>query len=175
MQVLSGEWFGYWMRAALPIGSALVVVLGANLPVSFGFSLPVAPLFALMVVYFWSMRRPDLMRAPAIFMIGFLQDALSGAPLGLSSLSMLAAITFVGASYQALANFAFGFYVFGFFLAALIYGIVATLVAVVYTQSFFSLVPLGEQILMSALIYPFVGFVLAALAKLLSPLPLLYR
>jgi len=175
MQVLSVEWFGYWMRAALPLSSALVVVLGANLPVSFGFSLPVAPLFGLMVVYYWSMRRPDLMRAPAIFMIGFLQDALSGAPLGLSSMAMLAAITFVGASYQALSNFRFGFYLVGFFFAALINGIVATVIAMLFNQAFFSLVPVAEQILVSTLIYPLIGMVLAVLARLLAPLPLLVR
>ena len=175
MQVLSGEWFGYWMRAAVPVGSTLVLILCANLPISAGLSLPVAPLFALMAVYFWSMRRPDLMRAPAIFLIGFLQDALSGAPLGLSSMALLAAITFVGASYQLLSAFSFLYHIAGFFFSALLYGLVAVLIAMLYTQTLFSLIPVAQQILLSVLLYPLIGFGLQRLARIVVPLPVVYR
>ena len=41
-----------------------------------------APLLALMPVYFWCLVRPDLMSPAAAFVIGMLEDILSGGPPG---------------------------------------------------------------------------------------------
>jgi len=51
---------------------------------------PVRPTLALMAVYYWGLHRADLLPAPAIFLIGILQDILSGGPLGVNALIFLA-------------------------------------------------------------------------------------
>jgi len=43
----------------------------------------------LCAVYFWSLYRPDLFTASAVFIVGLVYDALAGLPLGLSSLALL--------------------------------------------------------------------------------------
>lgn len=50
---------------------------------------PVAPAVALIAVYYWSIYRPDLLPAVAVFAIGLLQDLLSGVPLGVNTLVLL--------------------------------------------------------------------------------------
>ncbi len=53
-----------------------------------GFS-NVAPLLPLMAVYHWAVFRPRLLPAYAVFMIGLLQDILTGAPIGVNALVFL--------------------------------------------------------------------------------------
>ena len=50
----------------------------------------VAPLMPMIGIYFWAVYRPDLMPAAAVFLIGILQDFLSGLPVGVSALTFLA-------------------------------------------------------------------------------------
>ena len=50
----------------------------------------VVPTLALMAVYYWGLHRADLLPAPAIFVVGFLQDILSGGPLGMNTVIFLA-------------------------------------------------------------------------------------
>jgi len=49
----------------------------------------VAPLLPLIGIYFWTIYRPDLMPAAAVFLIGILHDFLSGLPVGVSGLIFL--------------------------------------------------------------------------------------
>ena len=49
----------------------------------------VVPLLSLIGIYFWSVYRPDLMPAAAVFLIGLLHDFISGLPLGVSVLVFL--------------------------------------------------------------------------------------
>ncbi len=66
---------------------ALVIlnVLPLHIP---GFS-SVAPLLPLMAVYHWAVFRPRLLPAYAVFLIGLLQDILTGAPIGVIALVFL--------------------------------------------------------------------------------------
>jgi rod shape-determining protein MreD len=51
----------------------------------------VAPLLSFMAVYHWAVYRPDLMPGYAVFLIGFMQDVLSGTPMGVLTLIYLIA------------------------------------------------------------------------------------
>lgn len=70
-------------KAAMPtlVGVAGVLLLAMPIRAAGGFiPTPVLPLF---VVYFWSIHAPGYMPALSVFLIGLLQDFLSGGPLGL--------------------------------------------------------------------------------------------
>ena len=49
----------------------------------------VMPLLPLMAVYHWAVFRPRLLPAYAVFLIGILQDILTGAPVGVNALVFL--------------------------------------------------------------------------------------
>jgi len=64
----------------------IINVLPFHIP---GFS-RVVPLLPLMAVYHWAVFRPQLLPAYAVFLIGLLQDILTGAPIGVNALILLA-------------------------------------------------------------------------------------
>ena len=49
----------------------------------------------IIIIYFWIIKRPNLMGTGHIFLAGFINDVVMGFPLGISSLSYLA-VCFVG-------------------------------------------------------------------------------
>lgn len=67
---------------AVTVGLMLVSMTPTQLP---GWS-AVAPPLALMSLFYWAIHRPDLLRPSVVFLIGALQDLLSGMPLGLTPL-----------------------------------------------------------------------------------------
>ena len=67
----------------------VVLVLASSIPLYLPNYERVVPILALMAVYFWAIHRPDLIRPSAAFMIGLLQDLLSGGTLGLNALLLV--------------------------------------------------------------------------------------
>ncbi len=76
-------------RHLIPLLLAIGFVVLGTLPYQIPLLGPVFPAMTLVVVYFWSIYRPELLPAAAVFLVGFFQDVLSGAPLGLSSFVLL--------------------------------------------------------------------------------------
>lgn len=77
-------------RNLAPFAVTVFLVLVGMVPLHLPLYAPVAPALALMAVYYWTIHRPDLLRPSAVFLIGLLQDLLSGGPLGLNALVLLA-------------------------------------------------------------------------------------
>ena len=62
---------------------ALILVLFSLAPFNFPGSAQLVPPLALMAVFHWGIYRPDLLPGPLAFILGLLQDVLSGGPLGM--------------------------------------------------------------------------------------------
>src|ERR1700679_3446240 len=77
------------VASLIPFVCGLLGVIIANLPISFLGGLVPAPLLALIPVYYWCLVRPDLMTPAAAFVIGMVEDILSGAPPGMWTLSFV--------------------------------------------------------------------------------------
>lgn len=77
-------------RNLAPGAVTVLLVLVGLVPVRIPQYMAITPLLVLTSVYYWTIHRPDLMRPLAVFAIGLLQDLLSGAPLGLNALVLLA-------------------------------------------------------------------------------------
>ena len=74
-----------WARQLTPFGLTVLLLLIGVIPLhvpGFGAVAPVLPLIA---VFHWALYRPQLMPAVAVFVIGLLQDALTGTPIGVSA------------------------------------------------------------------------------------------
>ena len=46
-------------------------------------------IFGLIIIYFWSLKRPEVLGNGHVFFAGIINDVVMGIPLGLSSLSYL--------------------------------------------------------------------------------------
>lgn len=70
-------------KAATPTVLGLVGVLLLALPLRLAQGVVPTPVLPLVVVFFWSIYGPSYLPAGGIFVIGLLQDFLTGGPLGL--------------------------------------------------------------------------------------------
>ncbi len=76
-------------RALLPMTSALVLGVIAIIPIGLPAWGALAPPFMLAAIFYWSLTRPDLLAPSTAFVLGLIQDLLSGAPLGSGALIMV--------------------------------------------------------------------------------------
>lgn len=83
----------------------------------------IAPSIALMAVFYWAVYRPDLIGPVAVGLMGFLQDAISGAPLGMNAMVCLLVYSSVVSQRQLFLAHGFLILWWGFTLTALIAGL----------------------------------------------------
>jgi rod shape-determining protein MreD len=76
-------------RDLTPFALTFVLMVVNAIPFHIPGFAQVVPLLSLIGIYFWSVYRPDLMPAAAVFLIGLLHDFISGMPLGVSVLVFL--------------------------------------------------------------------------------------
>lgn len=75
----------HYPRNLAPFLSALVLLLLTVVPFHIPAYAVIVPMLPLTAVYYWGLYRSDLLPAIAVFLIGLLQDLLSGAPVGLNA------------------------------------------------------------------------------------------
>jgi rod shape-determining protein MreD len=86
---------GVWTRLDVtarnlsPFAFTLSLVIFAIIPFQVPGLSAIVPALGLISVYFWVVHRPDLMPAWAVFLIGLIQDLLSGGNLGVGTLVLL--------------------------------------------------------------------------------------
>lgn len=76
-------------RQLTPLLLTLLFVMLAMMPFGVPALAPVLPWLALIAVYYWSVHRPDLMPAVAVFAVGLFHDLLAGSALGVGMLVLL--------------------------------------------------------------------------------------
>jgi rod shape-determining protein MreD len=76
-------------RQITPFLLTLAVVMLALVPLRIPDFAPVVPWLALIAVYYWSVHRPDLMPAVAVFAVGVFHDLAAGTALGVGVLILL--------------------------------------------------------------------------------------
>jgi rod shape-determining protein MreD len=77
-------------RNLMPVTLALLLVIVNVIPTQIPGLARVLPILPLIAIFYWSIHRPHLMPAVAVFLVGIFQDGLSGAPFGLHALIFLA-------------------------------------------------------------------------------------
>lgn len=108
----------HFARLCLPVGLTLFLVLLAITPLQITGFAPVAPLIVLGSLYYWAVYRPHVMPLYMVFLVGLLEDILTGAPLGMNALIYLMAFGLVASQRRFLLNKSFGVVWWGFMLVA---------------------------------------------------------
>jgi rod shape-determining protein MreD len=75
----------------LPAASLFVAAVLSILPMHIPGYVALVPAFSLMATYHWTVYRPDLLPATALFAVGLFEDLLAGGPLGVTPLVLLLA------------------------------------------------------------------------------------
>lgn len=76
-------------RNLSPAGLALALVIVGAVPLHIPGYARVAPMLPLMAIYHWAVFRPQTMPAILVLVIGLLQDALTGLPIGVNAMVYL--------------------------------------------------------------------------------------
>lgn len=78
-----------WIRQSTPMALTAILAVLSVITVGIPGYAAVVPGYTAMATFYWAVFRPDLQPASALFLIGVLQDILTGTPLGLTAVSLL--------------------------------------------------------------------------------------
>lgn len=146
-----------FIQAAAPFLIGVTGIFFLALPIRlFEGAIP-TPILPLIVVYFWTIYDPEKMPAYLVFVLGLVQDALTGGPFGLWSAAYLAAqfiilsqrSYFLGRDPQVVW--------LGFAVTALGVGLAIWLLQSLMSGGLLPLVAIVFQIAVTILIYPLIG------------------
>ncbi|MBM3275054.1 MAG: rod shape-determining protein MreD [Candidatus Sericytochromatia bacterium] len=154
---------------AIPLLATIVAVVLNVVPLRLPDYAPLAPGFVLMAVFYWTVHRPDLMRPWAVFLIGVLDDMLSGTPLGVNSLVLLFVHWAIVAQHRVFRGKSFLLIWLGFALVAL--GAKMLLAAVAFLIGYGLLDPLVllVQYFLTLALYPPLALIMGRAQRVFLP------
>ena len=79
-------------RSFVPFLVTLMLAILMALPLRLPALSTIMPAFTLIAVYYWAVHKPHLMPLWAVFLIGLVQDLLSGEPLGVAIIVLFAPV-----------------------------------------------------------------------------------
>ncbi len=144
-----------------PLLMTLALVILGVLPWPLPDFAPVTPWFTLIAVYYWSIYRPDLLPPSATFLIGLIQDGLSGTPLGLNVLLLLLAQGVVASQRRFFHGKTFLIEWWGFILVAPGAMVAGWLLGSIYHGSLMAPQPMAFQLLVTIAFYPCLAWLFA--------------
>lgn len=158
----------FWI--AVPVGLSLIGIFLSLVPVGIGTGGTIAPVFTLVVAYFFAVHRPEFFPPWAVFFVGLLQDIVSGGPIGLYTVMLLAAYGLTHTQRLMLVGRGFSTLWLGFAVICAISAVVLWFGASVHYGFAVNPLPLAMQAAITALVYPPVSFVLTKVNRQLTAL-----
>ena len=138
----------------MPLLLSLGLVLIAVIPNDIADLAQVTPSLSIMAVYYWSIYRPDLLPAPAAFLIGLTQDVLSGGPAGMMALVLLLVHVLVVSQRRVFVGKSFLVGWWGFAIVASGAAGLSWLVASAWFGALLRPAPVAFQTLLTIALYP---------------------
>ncbi len=142
------------LRAITPVLLTFLLLVISRLPFGIEGLESAMPLLTLMAAYFWTIYRPNLMPSIALFLLGLLQDLVTGGPLGLMALVLLLVHWLVDAQRRVFLGKSFVVAWWGFGLVALGAEGVIWLLACIYYDDLLGVKPFAFQFMLTVAIYP---------------------
>ena len=157
--------FGIRLQLLTPAALTLAAVFISVVPIGVSGLPEVTPFFTLMAVYHWSIYRPELLPAPAVFILGLVQDGLTGGPLGLFALILVIVFGLVSMQRRTFLGKSFQVEWFGFSLVVLGATLVSWLISCVYFVTLVDPRPVVLQGILTLAIYPCIVWIFARVAR----------
>lgn len=147
-------------RNLAPFAVTVMLMLLGMVPVPVPSYTQVAPALTLISVYYWAIHRPDLMRPGVAFLIGLLQDLLTGGPLGVNALIMVMTQGAVLTQRRVFLASTFALLWFGFAMIMLGAAVVQWLAFSVLNATLLPFVTALFQALLTMAMFPAVAWLL---------------
>ncbi len=152
-----------------PVLMVFVFALLSVAPLRMPDGLTVMPFLSLMAVYYWTIYRPDLMPPALIFLIGAVQDIVSGAYLGLTPLLLLGAYSFALSQRRLFLGKPFALAWGGFFLVVLATTVVTWIIVSLIARTPVPLLQPALQFATTLLLFPLVVWLFIRTHRRLLP------
>ncbi len=147
---------------------ALVFVLLSIVPYNFPGSAQLMPPLALMAVFHWGIYRPDLLPGPLAFILGLLQDILSGGPLGMWALVFLLVLFVMASQRRFFLGKKFVVEWLGFALVTPVVFFAIWLLGSIYIGAFENPGTMLVQVLLTAAFYPVMSWFMSATRRIVG-------
>lgn len=154
------------LRIASPYVAVVLLIILVRLPLrTDGLGL-FMPFIGLAFVFYWSVHSREGVPAIALLVLGLLEDAVSGAPLGLSSIVLITVYAVLGNQQRFFVNKGFAAGWIGF--AAIVLAVLAMvwLLWSFYEGRAMALLPLALSMLATIAVYPLLGLLFGRIHKL---------
>jgi rod shape-determining protein MreD len=147
-------------RHLVPSLSIFALMLVGVVPLHIPALHAVAPALPLIAVFYWTLYRPDLLPAIAVFAAGLLQDILFGLPLGVSAVMLVLVHAAVTTQHRFFLGKSFGVVWLGFSLVAAAALALAWLVNCAYNAALIPPDAVAFQVLTTIGFFPVLCWVL---------------
>ncbi|MBI3441978.1 MAG: rod shape-determining protein MreD [Proteobacteria bacterium] len=154
-------------RWGLALAMLLVLFVFSAAPLEIARLGEIRPVFMLMAVYYWTILRPALLPAPAVFAIGLVLDLLSAAPFGMNALILVLAQWLIRSQRKFLLGQSFLMIWAGFAAIATGAGLMQWGLFVMFNLTLFSAKPMLVSVVISTLLFPLFVWPLSAVHKAL--------
>lgn len=160
--MIVGFWqrLDFWARRGLPAGISFLFVLMAAVPVPIPGYSSIVPMLGLATVFFWAVHDPKLLPPVAVFAIGLVQDALSGAQMGANAVVLLMCYGLTLSQRRFFRNRSFIQVWGGFSILAFGAAILSWVVAMIGSGLFLPSRAAVFQYLLTIAVYPLVTWIL---------------
>jgi rod shape-determining protein MreD len=159
------------LRNLTPALLTVVLVILSALPLGLPGLPMVMPWLALMAVFYWTVHRPDLLPGGAVFLLGILQDAVSGTALGFHAALLLGVHWVVLTQRWVLYRKSFNVVWWGFSLVATGAAVGAWLLGSIIAWRIVDPNPVLLQLLLTIALYPPVAWLARRAHQTLEELP----
>ncbi|MEA2781419.1 MAG: rod shape-determining protein MreD [Rhodospirillaceae bacterium] len=78
-----------WARNLAPFALTLLMLILGTTPLHIPYFQPLGQGLVMISVYYWAVHRPGLLPAPAVFIIGVIEDLMEAYPLGVGTVVLL--------------------------------------------------------------------------------------
>lgn len=148
-----------WIRQSAPMVLTAILAVLSVITIGIPGYAAVVPGYTAMATFYWAVFRPDLQPSSALFLIGIMQDILTGTPLGLTAVSLLLLHALALSQRRALVTKPFLLTWLGFVVIQLPISIFAWLMMSVLQFRLIGPEPVLFQYLVTVLGFPVVAWV----------------
>ena len=160
MEAPGGRTIARGATRVAPVLTALFAVVLDLLPLMPVAPQNISPALLLIVAYYWTLYRPDLLSSLDLFVLGLVSDVTAGLPIGVTSVTLLVIRRLVLTSRRPALASSFAMAWLGFTVTVLAALTARWLIMMILHGSLFPLTPVVIEALVTASIYPIVASIL---------------
>jgi rod shape-determining protein MreD len=156
-------------RNMVPAAFCVLLVMLSAIPLYIPGYAPTAANLVLMAVFYWAVHRPDLLSPIVAFLLGLLQDVLTGSPPGTNALVLVLVHTVAISQGRVFRGRSFALLWWGFGLVAFAATFVHWGVSVAYNLVWLDPLPAFFRAAITTALFPFLAALFTLIQQKLLP------